>query len=71
MNILKRPNSKGDKIIFYYDFGRGAGQRPSIGIFIYKNPKDQLQKNHNKQALTLHAFSSFFVSGHNFDTNCL
>ena len=51
MNILKRANRTGDKIVFYYDFGRGTGQRPSTGIFIYKNPKDQTQKNHNKQAL--------------------
>jgi hypothetical protein len=53
MNIIKRPSSKGDKIVFNYDFGRGPGQRPPTGIFIYKNPKDQIQKNHNKQALAL------------------
>jgi hypothetical protein len=35
MNIIKRPNRKGDKITFYYDYGRGKGQRPSTGIFIY------------------------------------
>ena len=28
MNILKRENRTGDKIMFYYDFGRGAGQCP-------------------------------------------
>lgn len=32
MNFLKIPNKKGDKIIFYHDFGRGRGQRPSTGI---------------------------------------
>lgn len=53
MNLLKRPNSKGDKITFYYDFGREAGQRPSTGVFIYAKPKDQVQRNHNKQALVL------------------
>lgn len=53
MNILKRSNRKGDKITFYYDFGRGAGQRPSTGVFIYTRPKDQIQKNHNKEALAL------------------
>jgi len=35
MNLLKRPNKKGDRITFYYDLSRGAGQRPSTGIFIY------------------------------------
>jgi len=29
MNIIKRTNNKGDKITFYYDYGRGPGQRPS------------------------------------------
>jgi hypothetical protein len=53
MNILKRPNAKGDKINFYYDYGRGPGQRPSTGIFIYAKPKDQIQRNHNKEALAL------------------
>lgn len=53
MNFLKIPNKKGDKIIFYHDFGRGKGQRPSTGIFIYKRPKNQIEKNHNKEALAL------------------
>src|SRR5215213_10227083 len=81
MNILKRPNRKGDKLVFYYDFGRGAGQRPSTGIFIYKNPKDQTQKNHNKQALALleikksqitieqQATGSAFIPQHKFKCN--
>lgn len=53
MNILKRLSAKGDKITFYYDFDRGAGQLPSTGVFIYPKPKDQSQKNRNKEALTL------------------
>ncbi|PVD52383.1 hypothetical protein DC498_09730 [Terrimonas sp.] len=53
MNYLRIPNKKGDKIIFHHDFGRGKGQRPSTGIFIYKRPKDFIQKNHNKEALAL------------------
>ena len=39
MNILERPNKKGDKIYFLYDYGRGPGQRPSTGIFIYTTSK--------------------------------
>jgi hypothetical protein len=27
MNMLERPNGKGDKITFYYDYGRGPGQQ--------------------------------------------
>jgi hypothetical protein len=44
MNILQRTNSKGDKITFYYDLGRGPGQRPSTGIFIYKNQRTNFRK---------------------------
>jgi len=53
MNLLKRKNTKGDKTYYYYDFGRSKGQRPATGIFVYTKPKDQTQKNHNKQALAL------------------
>jgi integrase len=81
MNIIKRPNRKGDKINFYYDFGRAPGQRPSTGIFIYTRPKDQIQKNHNKQALALleikksqltieqQAIGSAFIPTHKFKAN--
>src|SRR5688572_685169 len=81
MNIIKRLSRKGDKILFYYDFGRGAGQRPSTGIFIYKKPKDQIQKNHNKEALALletkksqliiekQAIGSVFTPSHKFKKN--
>lgn len=53
MNFVKRSNRSGDKIYFYYDFGREKGQRPSTGIFIYAHLKDGVQKNHNKEALKL------------------
>jgi integrase len=83
MNILKRENRTGDKIMFYYDLGRGAGQRPSTGIFIYKKPKDQIQRNHNKEALALletkksqviiekQAIGSAFIPSHKFKQNFL
>lgn len=53
MNFLKRLSKYGDKITFYYDYGRGPGQRTSTGIFIYTKPKNQIEKNHNKEALKL------------------
>ena len=53
MTIVKRINSKGDKAYFYIDHGRGAGKRPATGIFIYTRPKNQVEKNHNKEALIL------------------
>jgi integrase len=83
MNILKRENRTGDKIMFYYDFGRGAGKRPSTGIFIYKKPKDQIQRNHNKEAIALletkksqviieqQAIGSSYIPSHKFKANFL
>ncbi|TXJ28223.1 MAG: hypothetical protein E6Q24_05435 [Chitinophagaceae bacterium] len=83
MNILKRKNSKGDKIVFYYDYGRGKGQRPSTGIYIYTKPKDASQRNHNKQALALikvkesqltieqQSVGSTFIPTHKFKANFL
>jgi integrase len=53
MNFIKRSNRTGDKYFFYYDFGRSAGMRPTTGVFIYAKPKNQIQKNHNKEALSL------------------
>ena len=53
MNIGQYNNRKGDKTYFFYDLGRGPGQRPPTGIFIYTNPKDKEQKNFNKEALKI------------------
>lgn len=53
MNIIERLNTRQDKITFYYDLGRGPGQRPSTGLFIYTHPKNQAEKNHNREALAL------------------
>src|SRR6266498_4894785 len=81
MNFLQRRSKNGDKITFYYDYGRGPGQRPSTGVFIYIKPKDQIQKNHNKQALALletkksqltieqQAIGSAFIPAHKFKAN--
>jgi integrase len=81
MNIIKRTNTKGNKVTFYYDYGRGPGQRPSTGVFIYTNPKNQIEKNHNKQALLLletkksqltieqQAVGSAYIPAHRFKSN--
>jgi integrase len=83
MNILERLNKSGDKITFYYDFGRGAGQRPSTGVFIYTKPKTQIERNHNKEALALletkksqlileqQSIGSAFIPTHKFKANFL
>lgn len=81
MNLLKIPNKKGDKIIFYFDFGRGKGQRTSTGVFTYKHPKNPIEKNHNKEATALielkksqliierQAIGSGFIPNHKFKAN--
>jgi hypothetical protein len=83
MNIGERLNRKGDKTNFYYDYGRGPGQRPSTGVFIYTHPKNQTEKNYNKQALALlevkksemtidqQATGSGFIPTHKFKSNFL
>ncbi|MEC5143240.1 site-specific integrase [Chitinophaga sp. 212800010-3] len=83
MNILERLSRKGDKITFYYDYGRKKGQRPSTGIFIYTNPKSREEKIHNKQARALidvkrsektieqQAIGSAYIPPHKFKANFL
>lgn len=39
--------------MFHYDLGRGAGQRPSTGLFIYAHPKSPTEKNYNKETLAI------------------
>ena len=55
INTVERPSrGKGPKKIYYsLEWGRGEGQRDATGIFTYTEPKDQLQKNHNKEALAI------------------
>lgn len=83
MNFLKTLNKKGDKYFFYYDYGRLPGQRPSTGIFVYAKPKNQIEKNHNKEAMLLldvkksqriieqQAVGSAFIPTHKFKANFL
>lgn len=44
-----------DKTRIYYkvEFGREAGQRISTGIYTYTNPKNEIEKDYNKQALEI------------------
>lgn len=83
MNFIQMPNRKGDKLYYYYDLGRGKGQRPATGVFIYKKPKDQIQKNHNKEALSIletkksqyiiesQAVGTVYIPQHKFKDNFL
>lgn len=45
---------KGEGKVFYsLSWGRELGQRVATGIFTWTNPKDQVQKNQNKEALAI------------------
>lgn len=53
MNIAGRPNRKKDKIFYFAEWGRGKGARRALDIFTYVTPKNQTEKNHNKEALAI------------------
>ncbi len=83
MNIVKRKNGKGDKAYFTIEYGRGHGERMATGIFIYTHPKNQVEKNHNKEALILvdtrkselqlehQSIGTGFIPAHKFKGNFL
>lgn len=66
---------------FSIEYSRYAGERMATGIFIYTRPKDQLEKNHNKEAMILvatkksellleqQAIGTGFIPGHKFKAN--
>lgn len=83
MEIGKRLNRQGDKYLWYYDMGREPGQRPAMGVFTYVKPKNQLERNHNREALALidvkksqatlehQAIGTGFIPQHKFKSNFL
>lgn len=83
MNIIKMLNKAKDKYWYYFEYGRGAGQRSATGIFTYAKPSNQIQRNHNKEALTLlevkkseriieqQSIGSSYIPPHKFKPNFL
>lgn len=53
INVTPRPTRNGKKIYYTLEWGKGPGERKATGVFTYTKPKDQVQKNHNKEALAL------------------
>jgi len=51
--IKKRLSTDKTKVWYTLECGRNANQRKATGIFTYASPKDQLQKNHNKEAIAI------------------
>jgi integrase len=83
MNIGERVSEKGDKIYYYYDLGRGKGQRPSVGLFSYVKPKNAAEKQHNIETRALlaikkgqaildqQAIGTGYIPEHKFKANFL
>lgn len=38
---------------YYFEWGKEAGQRMASGIYTYTRPKDLIQRNFNKEAISL------------------
>ena len=53
INITQRLSRNKQKVYYSLDWGRSGGQRMSTGVFTYLKPKDQIQRNHNKEALII------------------
>lgn len=53
ITIAEKLSRNKQRIWYYFEWGKGAGQRRSADIFTYASPKDQIQKNHNKEALAI------------------
>ncbi|HXB43145.1 MAG TPA: phage integrase SAM-like domain-containing protein, partial [Puia sp.] len=53
ISILERLSADKTKEFYTLQWGRKAGERIATGIFSYTAPKNQIQKNHNKEALAI------------------
>lgn len=51
--ITPRENRSKTKVFYSLEWGKQAGQRQATGIYTYVRPKDQIQKNHNKEAMAI------------------
>lgn len=53
ITIGSRPSRDGKKRWHHFEWGKGADQRRAAGIFTYTKPENQVQRNHNKEALEI------------------
>src|SRR5687768_17241962 len=55
MSVIITSRISKDKTKTWYQFqwGKGSGQRIASGIFTYTKPKNQIEKNFNKEALAI------------------
>lgn len=53
ITISKKTSRDKSKFWYYEEWGKEAGQRRATGVFTYVKPANQVQKNHNKEALAI------------------
>ncbi len=53
ISITPRENRNKTKVYYSLEWGKRHGQRTATGIYTYIKPKDQIQKNNNKEALAI------------------
>ncbi|TMI63635.1 MAG: site-specific integrase [Bacteroidetes bacterium] len=81
--ITKNVSRNRKKTWYTLEWGKAAGQRIATGIFTYNNPKDLIEKNHNKESLAIlktkqahmilenQAIGSGYIPKHKLKTNFL
>ena len=53
INISPKPSRSSKKTWYYFEWGKTSGQRRATGIFTWAKPVNQIEKNHNKEALAI------------------
>jgi hypothetical protein len=53
IEVTGKVSRNGQKTWYTYGWGKGQGERKAAAIFTYTKPKDQIQKNHNNEALPI------------------
>jgi integrase/recombinase XerD len=77
INITQRLSRNSQKVYYTLEWGKAGGQRMSTGVFTYVKPKDQIQRNHNKEAkrsqmiLDRQAINTGYIPQHKIMNNFL
>lgn len=51
VNLMAKKSRDGSKRWWYFEYGRGSGQRIATNIYTWTNPRTLLEKNYNKETL--------------------
>ena len=83
ITISKKTSRDKLKHWYYEEWGKEAGQRRATGVFTYVRPANQIQKNHNKEAMAIlelkksqlilesQAIGTGYIPAHQFKENFL